>query len=164
LDLLIDTGGPRNVNTYTGTNALLNDSSNAFTYSNSAVTNGMLGLTTEPKRSALFNTVLKGQFGDIIHSEPSVVYYSNGPDGLPDTADDDVKIFVGANDGMLHCIDDVTGNEVWAFIPLDQLGRLKKLNDADHGGEIKKGAPESGAPFRGGASIREEFNAWPKVS
>jgi type IV pilus assembly protein PilY1 len=132
LDILIDSGGTRNVYTYTGTNSLLNDFSNAFTYSNSAITNGMLGLTTEPERAALFNTVLKGQFGDVIHSEPSVVYYSNGPDGLPDTADDDVKIFVGANDGMLHCIDDVTGNEVWAFIPPDQLGRLKKLNDADH--------------------------------
>ena len=139
LDILIDTGGSRSVYTYTGTIALLTDASNAFAYSNSAVTNSMLGLPLppvppdpDPERVALFNTVLKGQFGDVIHSEPSVVYYSNGPDGLPDTADDDVKIFVGANDGMLHCIDDVTGNEVWAFIPPDQLGRLTKLNNADH--------------------------------
>jgi type IV pilus assembly protein PilY1 len=55
-------------------------------------------------------------------------------DNLPDTADDVVKIFVGANDGMLHCIDDVTGNEDWAFIPPDQVGRLKLLTDTvpDH--------------------------------
>jgi len=132
LDILIDTGGTRNVYTYTGTSPILTDSSNAFAYSNSAVTNGMLGVTTDPERAALFTNVLKGQFGDVIHSEPSVVYYSAGLDGLPDTADDDVKIFVGANDGMLHCIDDVTGNEKWAFIPPDQVGRLKKLTDADH--------------------------------
>jgi type IV pilus assembly protein PilY1 len=132
LNILIDTGGTRNILTYTGTNANLTDSSNAFIFSNSAVTNGMLGLTTEPERAALFNTVLKDHFGDVIHSEPSVVFYSSGADGEPDTADDDVKIFVGANDGMLHCIDDVSGNELWAFIPPDQIGRLKKLNDADH--------------------------------
>ena len=132
LGILLDTGGTRNVYTYTGTNALLTHSSNAFADSNAAVTNGMLGLATSPERTALFNNVIKGEFGDVIHSEPAVVYYGAGSDGLPDTVDDDVKIFVGANDGMLHCIDDVTGNEVWAFIPPDQLGRLKKLTDADH--------------------------------
>ena len=132
LGILLDTGGTRSLYTYTGTNAFLTDSSNVFAYSNSAVTNGMLGLTTDPERVALFNNVLKGEFGDVIHSEPAVVHYGNGADGEPDTADDDVKIFVGANDGMLRCIDDVTGNETWAFIPPDQLGRLKKLTDADH--------------------------------
>jgi type IV pilus assembly protein PilY1 len=132
LNILIDTGGTRNVFTYTGTNALLTDSSNAFVDSNAAVTKGLLGVTTDLERAALFNTVRKGQFGDVIHSEPAVVYYGAGPDGLPDTADDDVKIFVGANDGMLHCIDDVTGDEVWTFIPPDHLGRLKKLTDANH--------------------------------
>jgi type IV pilus assembly protein PilY1 len=132
LDILIDTGGTRNIYTYTGTNALLTDASNAFVESNAAVTKGMLDVPTDLERTALFNTVRKGQFGDIIHSEPAVVYYAAGGDGLPDTGDDDVKIFVGANDGMLHCIDDVTGDEVWSFIPPDQVGRLKKLTDAVH--------------------------------
>jgi len=134
LGTLIDSGGTRNIYTYTGTNALLTNPSNAFAYSNAAVTNGMLDVTTDPARAALFNTVRSGEFGDVIHSEPAVVYYAAGGDGLPDTADDVVKIFVGANDGMLHCIDDVTGNEEWAFIPPDHLGRLKLLTDAvpDH--------------------------------
>jgi type IV pilus assembly protein PilY1 len=132
LRILLDTGGTRHVYTYTGTNALLTHSSNAFAASNTAVTNGMLGLATDPERAPLFASVIDGDFGDVIHSEPAVVFYSAGPDNLADTADDDVKIFFGANDGMLHCIDDVTGNEVWAFIPPDQLGRLKKLTDADH--------------------------------
>ena len=41
-------------------------------------------------------------------------------------------IYVGANDGLLHAIDDDTGQELWSFIPPDQLGRLWRLNDADH--------------------------------
>jgi type IV pilus assembly protein PilY1 len=133
LGILIDTGGTRNIYTYTGTNALLTDSSNAFAYSNSAISNGMLDVT-DSARTLLFDTVHKGEFGDVIHSEPAVVYYGAGADGLPDTADDVVKIFVGANDGMLHCIDDVTGNEDWAFIPPDHLEKLKKLADTvpDH--------------------------------
>ena len=134
LGILIDTGGTRNIYTYTGTAELLTDASNAFVSSNSAVTNGMLEVTTDPARVAVFDTVRRGEFGDVIHSEPAVVYYGPGADGLPDTADDVVKIFVGANDGMLHCIDDVTGNEDWAFIPPEHLGRLKKLTDTvpDH--------------------------------
>jgi type IV pilus assembly protein PilY1 len=91
-------------------------------------------VTTDPERTAVFDTVHYGEFGDVIHSEPAVVYYGAGADGEPDTADDVVKIFVGANDGMLHCIDDVTGNEDWAFIPPDHLEKLKKLADTvpDH--------------------------------
>ena len=77
----------------------------------------------------MFDIVRKDSFGDVIHSEPAVVFYSNGADGQPDTADDDVKIFVGTNDGQLHCIDDATGNEVWSFVPPDQLGRLLLLSD-----------------------------------
>ena len=41
-------------------------------------------------------------------------------------------IYVGANDGLLHAIDDDNGQELWSFIPPDQLGRLWRLNDADH--------------------------------
>ncbi len=29
------------------------------------------------------------------------------------------RLYVGANDGMLHAFDDVTGNEAWAFVPRD---------------------------------------------
>jgi type IV pilus assembly protein PilY1 len=54
--------------------------------------------------------------GDIIHSIPLI--YRNGS-----TA----SVFAGANDGMLHCFDESTGNEKWAFIPESQLSRLKKL-------------------------------------
>ena len=29
------------------------------------------------------------------------------------------RVYVGANDGMLHAFDDATGNEAWAFVPSD---------------------------------------------
>jgi type IV pilus assembly protein PilY1 len=32
----------------------------------------------------------------------------------------------------LHCVDDDTGEELWSFIPPEHLGRLHRLNDADH--------------------------------
>jgi len=72
--------------------------------------------------------------GDVLHSEPLVFDYHN--------ADDSSKtmVFFGANDGMLHAVLDVIdpdinvsgdevhyGTEAWAFIPPDQLNRLKYI-------------------------------------
>jgi len=36
-------------------------------------------------------------------------------------------VFVGANDGMLHCFDFKTGAELWGFIPHNLLDNLKKM-------------------------------------
>jgi len=57
--------------------------------------------------------------GDVLHSEPLVFDYK--------FADNSAKtmVFFGANDGMLHAVWDVDGTEAWAFIPPDQLSRLK---------------------------------------
>jgi type IV pilus assembly protein PilY1 len=69
------------------------------------------------------NTVL----GDIVDSSPLYV----GAPNWPYTDDNDpgystfvtansaraARIYVGANDGMLHAFDDVTGNETWAYVP-----------------------------------------------
>jgi Tfp pilus tip-associated adhesin PilY1 len=70
--------------------------------------------------------------GDVLHSEPLVFDYKY--------ADNSSKtlVFFGANDGMLHAVLDVIdpdvdtlgdethyGTEAWAFIPPDQLNRLK---------------------------------------
>lgn len=68
--------------------------------------------------------------GDVLHSEPLVVYYTS------DTA----VVYFGANDGMLHAVYDSEddthpdyGKELWAFIPPDQLARLKDIVEgADH--------------------------------
>lgn len=71
--------------------------------------------------------------GDILHSEPAVLY--------DDAASTNV-IFVGANDGFLHCfldndhsgqgnantnLQDDTLTEAWAFVPWDLLPNLQNL-------------------------------------
>ncbi len=131
LELLIEGTGVRNIYTYTGTETLLTDTSNAFTAANPAVTNALLNVAGDTERQNLITTVRNSWFGDIIHSEPVVAYYPD-PDGNPATDDQKTMIYTGANDGMLHCINDVDGREVWSFIPPSQLDRLKLLTNDDH--------------------------------
>jgi type IV pilus assembly protein PilY1 len=121
IELAVDAGTGRSIYTYTGTQASLTDSSNAFVNTNAAITNAQLGVATDTERLGLFNAVHTGLFGDVIHSEPAVVLYA-----------DKTVIYVGGNDGMLRAIDDDNGQELWSFIPRDQLGRLKRLTDTDH--------------------------------
>ena len=119
----LEAGTTRTIYTYTGTQTALSHSSNSFVPTNTAITNTMLNVTDETARQNLFTIVRTGHFGDIIHSEPAVVYYPSASRNV---------IFVGANDGMLHCIDDETGMELWGFIPPEHIGRLYRLTDADH--------------------------------
>ena len=90
---------------------------------NTAITNTTLNVANDTARQTLFTSVRTGRFGDIIHSEPAVIFYP---------AADKSIIYVGANDGMLHAIDDGTGLELWAFVPPEHLERLWRLEDADH--------------------------------
>ncbi len=132
LQLLIDGSGSRNIYTYTSGGVLaLTDASNAFVDTNTAITNALLGVPGDSDRINLIESVRNSFFGDIIHSEPVVVYYPD-PDGNSATDDDKTLIFAGANDGMLHCIDDDNGSEAWSFIPPSQLDRLKLLTNDDH--------------------------------
>ena len=68
--------------------------------------------------------------GDVLHSEPSVFQYRYS------ATSSKTMVYFGANDGMLHAVLDVTesagtetssGKEEWAFIPPDQLPRLKEM-------------------------------------
>ena len=131
LNLMIEGGTPRNLYTYTGTAAALNDATNAFEDANTAITDGDLNVASAAERTALFDTVHDGAFGDIIHSEPVVVYYPD-PDNDPGTNDEKTMIYAGANDGILHAIDDDDGSEAWGFIPPNQLERLTLLDNNDH--------------------------------
>jgi len=73
--------------------------------------------------------------GDVVHSRPLVVDYI-----FPDHSST-TMVFFGANDGMLHAVLDSEvdeegtetsyGTEAWAFIPPDQLHRLKGLVEGD---------------------------------
>jgi hypothetical protein len=76
------------------------------------------------------------KLGDINHSHPIVV---GPPDGAPllkgngyldfmNAQKDRRKVlYVGANDGMLHCFDVLTGTELWAFIPYNLLPKLRNM-------------------------------------
>jgi type IV pilus assembly protein PilY1 len=79
-----------------------------------------------------FRVRIGGLLGDIVDSQPVYV----GAPGAPYLEANDpgytlnfkdaaafktrpARIYVGANDGMLHAFDDATGNEAWAFVPAD---------------------------------------------
>jgi Tfp pilus tip-associated adhesin PilY1 len=87
--------------------------------------------------------------GDVLHSEPSVFTYQY--------ADDSAKtlVFFGANDGMLHAVlDDIDpdvdvsgdetnyGTEAWAFIPPDQLNRLKYILEGTYHRDYVDSSPK----------------------
>jgi type IV pilus assembly protein PilY1 len=106
---------PRNIYYYLG-NANLTDASNAVTTDNNSMP------WSDAVIEAVRNFKDTWKLGAIIHSEPAIVHYSNTQSA----------IFVGANDGMLHCFDDTNGSEVWGFIPPGQKDRIANISDAQH--------------------------------
>lgn len=123
-----ETTNPRTLYYYTGTKPALTDTTNVFKDTNATLLAQILSanpdLTITP--ATVVNDVRKflddWKLGAIIHSEPAVVHYSNTQS----------LIFVGANDGMLHCFDDNTGNELWGFIPPGQISNIDKISDGLH--------------------------------
>jgi len=80
------------------------------------------------------------KLGDINHSSPVVVgppeedatYMGAGYAEFKLAQADRTKVlYVGANDGMLHCFDISTGEELWAFIPWNLLTKLYKMRPMD---------------------------------
>jgi hypothetical protein len=76
------------------------------------------------------------KLGDINHSNPVVVgppdeidgQMGTGYDTFKETWEDRVKVlYVGANDGMLHCFELETGEEKWAFIPYNLIPKLRNM-------------------------------------
>lgn len=76
------------------------------------------------------------KLGDINHSTPVVVgppiedptYMGAGYAEFRTTwAGRPKVIYVGANDGMLHCFDISTGEELWGFIPYNLLPKLRDM-------------------------------------
>jgi len=62
--------------------------------------------------------------GDPLHGRPGVVGYG-GTTSTPDEFD--TVLYFPTNDGFLHAISGKTGEELWAFIPPELLGRLTDL-------------------------------------
>ena len=126
----------RKIYTYLGASTDLTDDTNEFNSSNTALTAPILGNpdnhTTEQLIDFVRGADVDGQnraviTGDVQHSEPLVIDY-----------EDSLRvIYFGANDGMLHAVKDSTlstpasddGREMWAFIPPDQLNRLKEIKE-----------------------------------
>jgi hypothetical protein len=76
------------------------------------------------------------KLGDINHSQLIVVGPPGGTPGLMGAGYDTFLtsnqnrqkvIYVGANTGMIHCFDTLTGEEIWGFIPYNLLPKLKNM-------------------------------------
>ncbi|UCG14623.1 MAG: hypothetical protein JSU72_09330 [Deltaproteobacteria bacterium] len=134
-----DSTTSRNIYTYMGSSDYLTDSTNAFSTSNASLTPAVLGNPTHSvaeiinyvRGADVFDGDGDGDTtenravitGDILHSEPLVVQYNSST----------AMVYFGANDGMLHAVQDSDGSEAWAFIPSDQLPRLKDIVEGtDH--------------------------------
>ncbi|HVP89757.1 MAG TPA: PilC/PilY family type IV pilus protein [Terriglobales bacterium] len=74
------------------------------------------------------------KLGDLNHSTPAVVGPPVGTASLMGAGYSDFVtaqqnrtkvLYIGANDGMLHCFDVLTGTELWAFIPYNLLPKLR---------------------------------------
>ena len=78
--------------------------------------------------------------GDIQHSSPVILGPPSGSTTLMGSGYSTFKttwasrpkvVFVGANDGMLHCFDVATGTELWGYIPYNLLPKLRNLSIYD---------------------------------
>ena len=76
------------------------------------------------------------KLGDINHSQLIVVGPPDETPGLMGAGYDTFLtsnqnrrkvVYVGANDGMIHCFDALTGEEIWGFIPYNLLPKLKNM-------------------------------------
>ncbi|MCG8472317.1 MAG: hypothetical protein MI742_10710, partial [Desulfobacterales bacterium] len=115
----------RNIYTYQGSNPNLTHNSNQFIKSNNITYNTTA--IPDDQIDAVRNGNANWQVGAIIHSTPVVVHYTNGAPGPEKSV-----IFFGTNDGLLRCVDDYNGKELWSFVPPEQLDRLNLLLDDNH--------------------------------
>jgi hypothetical protein len=115
----------------------------SFTTANASTLASLLGDVNSDNAGLIDFIRGKGRdwkLGDIQHSNPVIVGPPSGNATLMGTgystfvttwAARQKVIFVGANDGMLHCFDTATGTELWAFIPYNLLPKLKNLSIYD---------------------------------
>ncbi|MGH8197490.1 MAG: pilus assembly protein, partial [Steroidobacteraceae bacterium] len=120
----------------------LTAAANAVVTTNAAITTAMLGLgaAEAPGRDALINwmrgadiddedsdgstTDARLVMGDPMHGRPATVIYG-GTVANPDPVDG--VVYAVTNEGYLHAIDAVNGNELWAFMPQQMLARGRDL-------------------------------------
>jgi Tfp pilus tip-associated adhesin PilY1 len=80
------------------------------------------------------------KLGDINHSNPAVVGPPNNDASVmgsgystfaEDWSDREKVLFVGANDGMIHCFRVLDGVELWGYIPYNLLPKLRNMRPVD---------------------------------
>ena len=130
----------------------------AFTKTNSAITNTMLGAANSTEHDKIIDFV-RGidsydengngnlteerawKLGDIFHSTPVLItppvlaLNDSSYQAFKTAQAGRTKVLIaGANDGMLHAFRESDGVELWGFIPPDLLDNLKTMTDtgADH--------------------------------
>lgn len=126
----------------------------SFVKTNGAITNAMLGAASSTEHDNIIDYI-RGvdtydddgdantteqrawKLGDIFHSTPVLVSppFQASTDSSYNTfkssnASRTPFLLVGANDGMLHAIQESNGNELWGFIPPNQLSNLKALTSS----------------------------------
>jgi type IV pilus assembly protein PilY1 len=67
---------------------------------------------------------------------------SSGAKATVSSTFDTTMIFFGSNDGMLHAVNDTYGTEAWAFIPPNQLSRLRLMIDGTGHQDYVDGSPK----------------------
>lgn len=152
----------RNVYTYTGTSSNLTAASNQLSSSNSAITDALLGLGTGTTcgttcqevmnwaqgkeldsngnvvTDSSGNPVPRQELGDPLHSVPRIVTYGGTQ------SDPQMVLYVTTNDGYLHAFNvgaiggtsfdgTTSGQEIFAFVPPDELPRLDSLMNDNAG-------------------------------
>ncbi|MDY0184273.1 MAG: PilC/PilY family type IV pilus protein [Desulfuromonadaceae bacterium] len=125
-EILRNRSAARNILTYTGSNSDLADATNHFTAANTTLST-YPSLTEEVIAAVHTGAAHDWPLGSVLHFQPTVEHYDINDDGI----NDKTAIFAGANDGMLHCFDDDTGEELWAFIPQDLLQNVSSLLNAE---------------------------------
>ncbi|MGD9369210.1 MAG: PilC/PilY family type IV pilus protein [Desulfobacteraceae bacterium] len=126
----------RNLYTYVdgvGADTHLTAAVNAFSKDNTDnLTVSLLGAQDTGHKDAIIDDIhgvdKAWVMGDVLHSEPVVVYYNTNGDHKIDE-DRDALVCVGTNAGVMHAFRESSGEELWGFIPPQQLGRLKRLSD-----------------------------------
>jgi Tfp pilus tip-associated adhesin PilY1 len=103
--------------------------------------------------------------GDIIHSTPQYVgapdanyVFNNYASFQSSNSGRAGRVYVGANDGMLHGFDAANGQEVFAYVPSMVIGNLQKLSALNYkhtyfvDGELAAGDAYAAFPACGGGS------------
>lgn len=94
---------------------------------NSIEVSDPINVSLDPTQQEMVN-IRPLYLGAIVHSQPIAIYYQKN---LPELTNA-TRVFVGANDGMLHSFDG-DGNETFAYIPSNVFPQIMKFKDSGAG-------------------------------